>query len=104
MSTLEELKAEAAELYPAVGAVGPKIHTRVALNLERAAHIRAKTITAEQVEKAAEAMHGRIVDAATRGPIDIYVHQDGIEFERDLARAALEAAGCVIEEGERIRP
>lgn len=65
---------------------------------ERAAFIAGRTISAEQMEQAAAAANGVICQQARGGDVDIEVFSDGLGFEHAITRAALEAAGMVIED------
>lgn len=84
MTTREQLEQEAAELYPGEGYA-----TR---QRQRAAYIQGRTISAEQLEKAAEAI-GLSIDG---------LGWDSPEAIRDAylqdARSALRAAGFYVEE------
>lgn len=90
MSTLEELQAEAEELYPP--RQGVMLDGGPFPRLERGAHVHAKTITAEQVRKAAMTMHNLTVDTPWG--------ECSLEVKADLAvmRASFEAAGFYVEE------
>lgn len=83
MTTREQLEAEAAELYPMPAP-------------SRAVHIRAKTISAEQVEAAAEAYLGSIIwlEAGQFQSMD----EKSRSVARYEARRVLAAAGFYIEE------
>lgn len=103
MTTREQLEAEADELYPmadASDAVDPlraMTHTRIA----QETHVRAKTITAEQVDAAARV----IMDAnTTDGPLWNSLWDDLDDDLQDAfrgdARAAFRAAGFLVEGGD----
>lgn len=100
MSTLEELHAEAEELYNrrrmTVGTVTDQL---------KDAHVHAKTITADQVEKAAKAGYtdGFMKHAPQPHPAGSAwedIPEDSRDSWRRVSRAALEAVGCVIEGGQ----
>lgn len=83
MSDREQLEAEAEELYPITKALDVD-HTAIVI-AHRSTHVRAKTVTAEQVEAAA------VVLAEMNGE-----PRPG-RFERTITRAAFRAAGFLIE-------
>ncbi|MBP2319582.1 hypothetical protein JOF45_002665 [Nesterenkonia lacusekhoensis] len=65
--------------------------------------IAGRTISAEQLEQAAAAANAMLCQYARDGAVDIEVFNDGMDLEFSMVRAALEAAGLVIEE-ERPSP
>ena len=84
MTTLEELTAEAAELYP---------YQHTTDHLRRCTYVRAKTITAEQVEQAAKGWH-----EATNGEGSWERTEPRIrELVRIKALGAFRAAGFYVE-------
>lgn len=96
MTTREQLEAEAAELYPITKALDVD-HTAVVI-AHRSAHVRAKTVSAEQVEAAARHMR----DQATRSLEDIGVYlitmsPNQVKHWFTFGQDTLEAAGFYVE-------
>ena len=89
MSTLDQLEAEAAELYPYPTEID---------HLCRQVHVRARTITAEQVFLAALDANGTLCQHVRDGLIDIEVFHEGIELESAMIQAGFRAAGFYVEE------
>lgn len=86
MTTREQVEAEAADLYPDPLHPQTSEDYRIAQGWRRAAHVRAKTVSAEQLEAAMKAYHeGWRVEGDGRR-----LHQSGIEF-------AFRAAGFLVE-------
>lgn len=94
MTTRAELETEAAELYP--NAPGRMFNGEPFPRFEQQAHIQAKTISAEQVEKAAKEVWRHQVGADTSG---FYKHAYAHTVTKcmDTARAAFRAAGFYVE-------
>lgn len=94
MTTREQVEAEAAELYPTP--YDPYAPHEVFQ--ERAAHIRAKTTSAEQVEAVAMSLRNQLtlpLDEIGVHVVTMSPHQ--VDYWVGLAQVALEAAGLIVE-------
>ena len=100
MTTREQLETEASELYP----LPPSTFTETSSYDERRAHVRAKTISAEQVEAAAYSHDPAPWDEPFLVDIQRFFNEQGSPVEkrkaqaRTTASAALRAAGFYVEE------
>ncbi|WP_296249639.1 hypothetical protein [uncultured Stenotrophomonas sp.] len=92
MSTLEQLEAEARDIYPYPTEID---------QLCRQVHVRARTISKEKAFIAALEVNAALCQHVRDGLIDIEVFHDGIVLERAMTRAAFRAAGFYVEEKEQ---
>lgn len=101
MTTREQLEAEAEELYPVLNWDAyhqEPVETYGYEECQQEAHIRAKTISAEQWGLAA----GRVQDNWNLCGDDAGCHcEDATEFAWEVARDAFRAAGFLIEGDDR---
>ncbi|GAA4924399.1 hypothetical protein [Nesterenkonia rhizosphaerae] len=102
MATLEQLQAEAAELYPY-----PKrgFFVQEEVDRERAAHVQAKTISADEYADVLRDVHHELVECSREGQVDIEVHGDPDPYasgsvEDRLARAVMGVLGVHIQEAD----
>lgn len=96
MSDRERVEAEARKLYPADDVTMAGIHMGDLMENCQTAFIVGRTVTDEQVEAAAKAICRAHQDMDGDYPWDVQF-EDGKEEYRDWARAALIAAGLLIE-------
>lgn len=91
-TTRQRVEAEAEELYPDPTHYGYTENLRIARGWLRAAHVRAKTVTAEQIEAGAKAIHadGGITE-------DLQPGCATCDRSLTLSRAAFTAAGFIVE-------
>lgn len=101
MSTARErVRAEAARRFPNPAPGSRRQYPLDALQKSRRDGFTAgRTVSAEQIEQAAESINEELVSRVDRGEMAIETDgPDPEELERTLARIALAAAGCIVEE------
>ena len=97
---MTRLRQEAEERWPIKGA--PRDSLESARQSYRAGarqgFIAGRTISRDQLEQAAAAANAMLCQYARDGAVDIEVFNDGMDLEFSMIRAALEAAGLLIED------